>query len=58
MNKEITVDQVAMQKFDKKNTSSMCWIIIHNVVYDVTKFLNAVSVPKDCFIHFICLSRR
>lgn len=54
MSKEITVDQVASQKFDKKKASSLCWIIIHNVVYDVTKFLNEVSVPNHCSVSLLC----
>lgn len=53
MSTEFTVEQVASHKFDKKNSSSLCWIIIHNTVYDVTKFMKEASVPNDCFNSFI-----
>lgn len=45
MDKEISIELVESHKFDKKDKSSVCWIIIHNTVYDVTRFLNEVSVP-------------
>lgn len=45
MNKEISVEKVASHKFHKKSKSSV-WIIIHNTVYDVTKFLKEVGVLK------------
>lgn len=32
-------------EIEEKNTVSSTWIIIHNKVYDVTKFLEEVSDP-------------
>ncbi|XP_026313771.1 cytochrome b5-like [Hyposmocoma kahamanoa] len=52
MNKEISVEKVASHKFDKKNKSSVCWIIIHNTVYDVTKFLKEHPGGADCLIKY------
>lgn len=49
MVKEITAEQVAKQKYDKRKMSSPCWIIIHNDVYDVSKFLHEVGT-LNCFI--------
>ncbi|XP_026331389.1 cytochrome b5-like [Hyposmocoma kahamanoa] len=37
MSKEITMEQVARQRYSKR---SPYWIVIHNDVYDVTNFLN------------------
>jgi hypothetical protein len=34
---------------ENKNNSQGAWIIIHNSVYNVTEFLNEVSIPRLLF---------
>jgi hypothetical protein len=34
---------------ENKNNSQGAWIIIHNSVYNVTEFLNEVSIPRILF---------
>lgn len=49
MVKEMTVEQVAKQKYESSK-SSPCWIIIHNDVYDVTKFLKEVRTLNSYYL--------
>lgn len=39
------VQYYTLDEIQKHNTSKSTWIIIHNKVYDVTKFLEEVSGP-------------
>lgn len=46
-NQKLTVEEVA-----KHNSESDCWLIIDNVVYDVTKFLNAHPGGKGALLTY------
>lgn len=45
MDTEYTYDEIS-----KHNTEIDCWIIVNNIVYDVTKFLDKHPIGKDVII--------
>ena len=42
------LEKIAWEDIKKHNTSSSLWIVVHNTIYDVTKFMEEVSHEADC----------
>lgn len=40
---ETSVKTYSLEEISKHNSNQSSWIVIHNNIYDVTKFLNEVS---------------
>lgn len=41
---ETNVKTYSLEEIAKHNSNQSSWIVIHNNIYDVTKFLNEVSL--------------
>jgi cytochrome b involved in lipid metabolism len=55
MGGDSALKKLSLKEVENHTDKKSCWIIIHDKVYDVTKFLEEVSLLMNCIVEEVLL---